>query len=66
MVESFKQVPSQIEPFFFFFLAVLGLSCGTWALPCRIFVGSCGILHHSPQTLRLWCVGLVALWPVGS
>ena len=69
MVESSKQVPSQIErpPFFLvIYLAVWGLRCGTRDPSRRIFVGSCRILHHSPLTLWLWCVDLVNTWLVVS
>ena len=37
-----------------FSLAVLGLSCGSWDLPCIIV------------DLSVWLAGLVALWRVGS
>ena len=66
---------------FFLFWAVLGLHCCVQSFPScaqRGLLSSCGACgcHHSGcpccsmrtrgQAQQLWCMGSVALWPVGS
>ena len=50
------RAPSFFKKIFIYYVAVLGLSCGTWDLPCVM-----GIFHYSTWILYLRCKGSVVI-----